>query len=853
LEQFLTQLGFDPEIKILNTTQTSTKYFNQDLVNSEIVIATDPVVGRPDLHTKFAQEASKSIPQKALYSIFEQRNPRGRNIKADTEDVFNIKWDRGGLNDFLILRTIAKSYGSQQLETVACLKDLLNLGKITDSEFETLTDIFAQYLFFRNETHVFAGQEAERLGPKTRRHICDTLPSPGNPEEFKAHLKNLARYTHQTFLRVRDAFLKSQGINPEEWEKFDQLPIDAQLTYAKSTNPNCVSVAAWGTTDPKVLDVALENQPSYLVLQAVSRSRYVTPETLRKVEVICRNNPNFGFSRLMLAVQTNADPELLTLLFRNTTPDSTQSEKIRAIAKKRLAHFHYDTEYEIKDELKKELECIVFYPESFHDYFLKNTEETLTPHPGRLYINYAGRLAVGKNFEAFLRLAAGLKERGIDFESHVFGPLEPSFSSHLELFWELFGHDQDLVKRIKYHGEYDLASLKKSVLQMQTLGTSVFVFSKGLTTKELLSMGQSVITTDKGNGDVSQLKVACLDEDQLQDPRYLEQLISNILQLCNSPENLKLQGLEAQAYVNDNYGLEKWGKCYKQLLKGIKPDFRSVLILGTGPLTAPHGPAVWSRNLLKYAQNDSEIDADYVTLPNSSSVIFNREAEIDCSKDESMAVCHSLEETIKTVLSVNPDCRPTNQTVDQFVSNLTELSKNPNAVAILSSKVAEKTTQSAFEHCGITQDQILYPVIACDEVTSYGRPVRPMFKLVHLIESLQKELPESDVNISFGKPHVLVAVKEKVQRGTPFIYVDHVLASDEPLLQSILDSEYYSQQEKSWFQRLHALIKSTIRRYADKYVALWEINQNIAIKQLGIDPEKITLIPNGVDTTLIKT
>jgi len=81
----------------------------------------------------------------------------------------------------------------------------------------------------------------------------------------------------------------------------------------------------------------------------------------------------------MLAVQTNADPELLTLLFRNTTPDSTQSEKIRAIAKKRLAHFHYDTEYEIKDELKKELECIVFYPESFHDYFLKTQKKPSPP------------------------------------------------------------------------------------------------------------------------------------------------------------------------------------------------------------------------------------------------------------------------------------------------------------------------------------------------------------------------------------------------------------------------------------------------------------------------------------------
>src|SRR3989344_2901085 len=54
---------------------------------------------------------ANSARNKAFYSILEMKNPR--NAKAvPTDDIFNLKFDNGGLGDFLILRSIAKVYNS---------------------------------------------------------------------------------------------------------------------------------------------------------------------------------------------------------------------------------------------------------------------------------------------------------------------------------------------------------------------------------------------------------------------------------------------------------------------------------------------------------------------------------------------------------------------------------------------------------------------------------------------------------------------------------------------------------------------------------------------------------------------
>lgn len=477
LDNFLHETGFRPEIKIVSKNSL-TDGSNQDLVDSEIFTTAEYVIGKEETIFDLSKQTEEAHLKKAIFTVIEQKNPRIHNLKHDGDDVFNIKWDLGGINDFMILKSIARSYGAKGICSIDFLEELQRQNKISIEQLDELKGIYSEYLIYRNEMHFFADEAAERLGPKTRRFISESIPSVGTPDDIKQNLVGKRNKVHLIYSQVRNQFLLENGIEPNIYENFDSLSATDQIEYANSDNPDLVSLAAWSTSNPEVLEKALSNKQDYSILQAASRSSCATPSTLKKVEEYNRDNPSFGFSRLMLAVQNNADVELLVNLFKFTKPNSQRETKIRDIARRRLTHFHYDEENEIETNLQRQIETISFYPDSTVDNILDRAEEFIRPSPGKLYINYAGRLANGKNFDAFLRTIYVLHKAGIDFESHIFGTMEPSFFKDLNAFWQLYGDDQDLIKKLKYHGQYDLSSLKKSVKEMQGIGISIFLLAK---------------------------------------------------------------------------------------------------------------------------------------------------------------------------------------------------------------------------------------------------------------------------------------------------------------------------------------------------------------------------------------
>ena len=849
LDNFLHETGFRPEIKIVSKNSL-TDGSNQDLVDSEIFSTAEYVIGREETIFDLSKQSEEAHLKKAIFTVIEQKNPRIHNLKHDGNDVFNIKWDLGGINDFMILKSIARSYGAKGICSIDFLEELQRQNKISVEQLDELKGIYSEYLIYRNEMHFFADEAAERLGPKTRRFISESIPSVGTPDDIKQNLVDKRTKVHSIYSQVRNQFLLENGIEPNVYENFDSLSATEQMKYASSDNPDFVSLAAWSTSNSEVLETALSNRQDYSILQAASRSSCATPATLKKVEEYNRNNPSFGFSRLMLVVQNNADVELLVNLFKFTKPNSQRETKIRNIARRRLTHFHYDEENEIEANLQKQIETISFYPDSTVDDILNYSEEFIKPSPRKLYINYAGRLANGKNFDAFLRTIYILHKAGVDFESHIFGTMEPSFFKDISAFWQLYGDDKTLIQKLKYHGQYDLSSLKKSVKEMQSSGIPIFLFSKGLASKELLAMGQPLITTNNGNDDVSATGMTWVDESQSSNPDYLNSVASNILTQAESNEELKQSGQPAQQFVEKEYGLEKWGQRLISEIKKLKPESQKILILGTAQLDSPHGPSSWSRNLLKFSSSLGETKVDYVALHASNSIIFQSADEK--SNEEEMNVHNILSEVINTVMSVPSEGKIPDSMLDKFVGQMIKLSNISNSVSTLSKGTAKNIAQKEFAKYGISEKQILYPLIACDEVTSYGKPVRPLLRLTHIIEMLQKTLPQSDINISFGTVHPLIAIKEKIENGIPFVYVDHILASDEPLIEAFLNSNYYSKEEKQWFSSLHKLIRQATQKYMDRYIAMWEINQNIAVKQFGIPKEKVVLIPNGIDTEFLK-
>ena len=127
---------------------------------------------------------ANSARNKAFYSILEMKNPR--NAKAvPTDDIFNLKFDNGGLGDFLILRSIAKVYNSTKLTTPDLLLELTNRGFTSPEESGRMTEILSEYLLYRNEMHIFAGGPADLLGPKTRRYISKNVEWIPDPDVLK--------------------------------------------------------------------------------------------------------------------------------------------------------------------------------------------------------------------------------------------------------------------------------------------------------------------------------------------------------------------------------------------------------------------------------------------------------------------------------------------------------------------------------------------------------------------------------------------------------------------------------------------------------------------------------------------
>lgn len=855
LESFLVETGFRPEIKVIDQNSISGQT-TQDIVDTEIYSTAEHVLGSPQPVFDLSIQSENTAQKKALFTVIEQKNPRIHNLKHDGEEVFNIKWDPGGINDFMILKSIGRSYGSKAIGTVECLEDLQKNGKISPNQLDSLKQIYSEYLFFRNEMHFFAGEAAERLGPKTRRFISDSNPAMGSSEDIKTRLLAHKNNVHSIYSEVRGQFLIENGIDPHVYENFDQLPVEVQMVYANSSNPDHVGLAAWGTRNIEVLEAVLANRKDYSVLQAASRASYTTPAILKVIEEANRDNSSYGFSRLMLAVQNNADSELLVNLFKHTEPNSPRERKIRDIARRRLTHFHYDEENELGENLKRQVEIISFYPEPGITELLDDPSKTTEVTPGKLYLNYAGRLASGKNFDSFLRTAYMLHKSGHDFEAHIFGTLEPSYYKDLRLFWKLYGSDTSFIQKLKYHGQYNLSSLKDSVEEMKEVGTSIFLFSKGLTSKELVAMSQPIITSHSGNDDIADTGMASLDESQLGDPEYLNNLVNQVVEETQKTEFMNKAAASARNFVEERYGLNQWGSSMIAMLREVKPGSSSFTILGTAPLDSPHGPSSWSQNLLAYSSKYPDSKIGYESLYTSRPILFQTEPtgnfNADYSPSEIRKVQTDLGNLISTVMNTPSELEILDPIIDEFVVSLLNLSRHPGAIDILSHPDTKVAAQEAFAQFGMSEKQILYPIIACDELTSYGKPIRPLLRLAHIVEILQKDLPPADVNISFGTVHPLLAIREKVEKGTPYVYVDHILASQEPLVTAFMNSNYYSEEEKSWFSKIHSLIRKATQKHLDKYVALWEINQNIAIKQLGIPKEKVALLPIGVNTDFLK-
>ncbi|KGP90284.1 glycoside hydrolase [Pontibacillus chungwhensis BH030062] len=121
---------------------------------------------------------------------------------------------------------------------------------------------------------------------------------------------------------------------------------------------------------------------------------------------------------------------------------------------------------------------------------------------------------------------------------------------------------------------------------------------------------------------------------------------------------------------------------------------------------------------------------------------------------------------------------------------------------------------------------------------------RGMFEPV--IRLLQQEVPEVDLvhSASTGYAGLLGAYMAKGQR-IPFYVTEHGIYSREREEEILKASWIPSFYKKHWINFFHHLSRQAYKE-ADQILTLFENNQNHQL-EIGADPEKVAIIPNGVD------
>lgn len=866
LKNTFRNLGYSPDVKTIpfdpylpSEFEAITSPLIFDPVFKEFVNSSDFIIGNMASYNslKHLIEKQFDIPansarNKALYSIFEMKNPRNTS-SVPTDDIFNLKFDNGGLGDFLILRTIAKVYNSTKQTSPELLIELANRGYISSDEAGKLTEILSEYLLYRNDMHIFAGGSADLLGPKTRRYISKNIGWMSNPDVLKKRLTIHREFVRNTTVQVIRRFLRESGINPDIYENFSELPQDDQMQYANSPFALQRQLAAWCTTDNNVLNTAVKGGiHDYSTFQAAARSKYIDFETAAYIEKETRNVNYLSFVRLMLAVNPLTPTEVLVNLALYSDTQNKHGNKALSIALRRLTHLQYEDKIPLN--IKPIVDSLIFYPNDFFqpDNFIKRAQNTEKITERLPYLNFAGRLIGWKNFEAYLKILSIIHKKGIKFEAHIFGPLEPGFASELQLLWLHLPSDSAFYDKLKFHGNYNLHQLKESIFKMRRVGKPLFLFSKDKVSKELLSINQPILTTHQGNTDIDFQGLTDFREDHLNDPEYLAEIANLIIRNFREdrPEHIKITENAAEI-VRSEFNLSNWCRKINRVIEELNPSGNRLILLGKGNLNAPQGVASWFRNLIKFHRNTHSWQSEYIkTTAGIDPIIFSEDinaVQNRSSYENEDEVFYNLENLIKSILNVPENDIPSPDAQDQFLLSLIALSQNPNSIPILSGSKANEIAKKVFLESGINNGQILYQVVACDELNAYGKPVNPMLKITRLVQLLQTELTPADVILFREAAQSIIGIKEKILHQIPLIHVDHVLASDRSLIKNIESNRLYSKEEKEWFRVIFELLRRSCYRYLDKYIAVWPENQQIVTREFGVPIEKTVYIPNGID------
>ena len=566
--------------------------------------------------------------------------------------------------------------------------------------------------------------------------------------------------------------------------------------------------------------------------------------SLKHAERTTRRGIEHKQTRLLLSLHNSSTLELLLKLFYYSK-DGEIFSKIRT----RLTQRQYYGEC-FPCELKSVIDIVVLFPEWYSRQVYRDKIIDLKASPETLYIIFVGRLTEDKNVLLYFEVIKKLFALGIKFEAHIFGPLDPTYTTTINNFWSLSNdYKSELFNLIKYHGRYNSEYIRARLIELKSTGSPIALFSKGLVTKELVISGVPIITTSRGNYDLLSIDHDILESIGLPELVEIDRLIKK-LELYTVKINYKKitsKALVYQEIVQKKFNLKKWGDKIINELRGLSPAIQSIVVYGPNSINAPHGPVVWSSNFIKYLQfYQKHIQGHYICPTNPV-------RGDSCSGVPK--VFSTLQEFSKHLINIiDAIIEIQNNSITDSVlllalnaffwlSDLSDtkyLFRNTfviNKVLNHFNKIKIKTNFEFYKNTILLNN---------DENSDFQ--IRAL-KIESLVKQMSTSTLRANICISNLDRSGLVGLKNKFRFGTHLIHVDHALATNDSILIK-LKNNTYDQTEIDWFRGLIKLLKIAVYKYLDRYIALWPANVELAHKTWDIPIDKILYIPTGVYSPL---
>jgi len=495
---------------------------------------------------------------------------------------------------------------------------------------------------------------------------------------------------------------------------------------------------------------------------------------------------------------------------------------------------------------------------------------------GTIYLFFAGRIAKEKGIEEFIDLVGNLQSyyngNGIRIVARVLGTVDAKYKEKLLEKITIKG-----IQDVEFLGAYS-PEIFVETLSSYPRRNSIFIHSFGMVTREAMSMGFPIVTSDLSvnNGICKVSKadyfkaVKFLIDNPLSRQILIEesrretvtsfncyQWISNILYAIEKMVGERLRDTLQAYFTFSAFGYGKHGvneyynKLFRCLAKtGLRSEIEVISIKRSTFMHSNFPEDMYVEGVFG-PQNLREFN----TYQHIGEHISGKQPDIEAIRLYFIPALIDFLDAIRQTDSDNHSIfvikANSGQTVAKAVSALLRLqdyfSLGYDVAETMLHPEVEKTIRQIFPNTDEESRTIYAHAITYD---NQDRPTFHFMRLISLMYMLAERMPQGkDISFTIQLIPPIMNILHRQRGGPPVIYIEHteIGANERFLLKGIEENEDLPQPVKQFMKRYVALMKMIMVHYIDGYINPWNSNK-INIMFGSFFRGKTFHIPHGVDT-----